>query len=648
MHVDPPGKYCPLYQREKYCENQGADLEGQTVFLADQQIDAIGARDVFAQDPLSEAKDKEKIMKRRTFLKATAVVGASLLCSVFFGMGTWAESVVLGREDKPAETGGMPRDGEAAKECSTRDAEKGNRLNYVNVKDFASRVVDDDWSLAIQAAIDHVTADNGYENGATVFFPPGTYKINRTIRLGKDPAHYGTRLSGYGAVLLGTAALDQQPLDYEGRKKALTEKKDRFSLDALPGELDFDGNNVGVPILELWDPGSQEGASYVIEGLTFTRESKKQGGVGIKIPAETVPKNVTFRDLKIHRQNVAVHINHCYQIRFESCIIRGNQIGIWGRNHFNSVSIVNCSIRRQHRHGVVLGPNANQWGNTGIHIAGTIFEEIKGYGILNLHGNGVKITGNYFEMVGNGIGVLTPFWSTTIDTNAFMSFYGHGWNMNSHRGQLVSDKAHIIIDAPDVQLRNNKYYGNGIMLFRLSGKSVLDAPPMIAEGVKFPPGTKVADAGGLGAYVYYADTGNFVFRDFHLPSEDEALAERIRKAKVKLAAASSVDDPVQRINAQVAAQLEVGDVLLSGGDFERARVEYQEAFQYPARDQLEWRSTIQVHIADSYMKEKKYPEAVAAYEKAQKIGLYGWRIGHVAENLKKAKELAGCLDVSND
>jgi tetratricopeptide (TPR) repeat protein len=99
-----------------------------------------------------------------------------------------------------------------------------------------------------------------------------------------------------------------------------------------------------------------------------------------------------------------------------------------------------------------------------------------------------------------------------------------------------------------------------------------------------------------------------------------------------LAAASTVDDPVQRINAQVAAQLEVGDVLLSGGDFERARVEYQEAFQYPARDRLEWRSTIQVHIADSYMKEKKYPEAVAAYEKAQKIGLYGWRTGRAAPN----------------
>jgi len=59
-------------------------------------------------------------------------------------------------------------------------------------------------------------------------------------------------------------------------------------------------------------------------------------------------------------------------------------------------------------------------------------------------------------MVGNSIRVLTPFWSTTIDTNVFLSFYGHGWNMNRHRNQVVSDKAHIVIDARDVQLRNNK------------------------------------------------------------------------------------------------------------------------------------------------------------------------------------------------
>ena len=47
----------------------------------------------------------------------------------------------------------------------------------VNIRDFADRAVDGDWSPAIQAAIDHVTAANGYENGATVFFPPGTYNV---------------------------------------------------------------------------------------------------------------------------------------------------------------------------------------------------------------------------------------------------------------------------------------------------------------------------------------------------------------------------------------------------------------------------------------------------------------------------------------
>jgi tetratricopeptide (TPR) repeat protein len=213
--------------------------------------------------------------------------------------------------------------------------------------------------------------------------------------------------------------------------------------------------------------------------------------------------------------------------------------------------------------------------------------------------------------------------------------------MNKHRDQVVADKAHIVIDAPDVQLRNNKYYGNGVLLFGLAGKTVLDTAPTIAEGVKFPPGAKVADAGGLGAYVYYADTGNFVFREFHLPGEDEALAERIRQAMGKLEIAAEEKDPGARINAQVAAQMEIGDILVSAGDFDRARIEYQQAFRYPARDQIEWRSTIQIAIADSYMKQKLYPEAAAAYEEAQKIGVYGWRVEHVKTNLKQARELAG-------
>ena len=544
------------------------------------------------------------------------------------------------RGDEPAKTKVTAAPAATPPAANAAKKGDGSRTGDVNITDFSHLVVGEDWSPAIQAAIDHVSAKNGYENGATIVFPPGTYRVNKTIRLGKDRAHYGTRLSGYGAVLLGTKTLDAQPLDYEERKKALTEAKDKMSLDALPGELDFDGKtNVGVPILELWDPPAIEGANFVIEGLTFDREARGKG-VGIKVPAETVPKNITFRDIKVNSQNVGVHINHCYQIRFESCLIRGNQIGIWGRNHFNSVSIINCEIRRQHRHGVVIGPNVNEWGNTGIHIAGNIFEEIKGYGILNLHGNGVTIIGNYFEMVGNSIGVLTPFWSTTVEGNAFMSFYKNGWNMNKHGGQVVADRAHIVIDAPDVQLRNNKYYGNGVMLFRLAGKTVLDTPPLIAEGVKLQHGTKAADAGGLGAYVYYADTGNFVFREFHLPSEDEALTQRIRQAKRKLEIATEDKEPQSRVAAQIVAQMEVGDILVSAGDFDRARVEYKQAFQYPAANQAEWRSTIQIAIADSYMKQKKYREAAAAYEEAQKIGVYGWRVEHAKTNLKQAKDLA--------
>ncbi|MDA0838795.1 MAG: right-handed parallel beta-helix repeat-containing protein [Planctomycetota bacterium] len=567
------------------------------------------------------------------------------MCFVFaFAAGAiyWTGTFVFGQEDKPAKTeaaavpAATPPAAGAEKKADGGDAANGPQTGYVNIQDFSHLVADGDWSPAIQAAIDHVSATNGYENGATILFSPGTYLVNQTIRLGKDRAHYGTRLSGYGAVLKGTKILDAQSVNYEEREKALTEKKDKFSLDALPGELDFDGKtNVGVPILELWDPPAIEGANFVIEGLTFDREAKLVG-VGIKVPAETVPKNITFRDVKINRQNVGVHINHCYQIRFESCLIRGNQIGIWGRNHFNSVSIINCEIRRQHRHGVVIGPNVNQWGNTGIHIAGNIFEEIKGYGILNLHGNGVTIIGNYFEVVGNSIGVLTPYWSTTIDTNAFMSFYGHGWNMNKHGGKVVADKAHIVIAAPDVQLRNNKYYGQGILLFGTRGKTTFDAKPMIAEGVTLADGMKVADSGGLGAYVYYASTGGFAYREFAIPTEEAALAERIRQSQKKLEAAKEKKGTA---NELAAAQVAVGAVLLESGDFDRARQEYEKAFQYPAANQANLRAFIQMHIANSYLKEKKYREAETAYAKALKIGAGGWHKTHCEESLKKVKEL---------
>lgn len=386
----------------------------------------------------------------------------------------------------------------------------------VNVRDFASLAADGDWSPAVQAAVDHVTADHGYHRGATVYFPPGTYRIGKTIVVGRDPAHYGMRLSGYGAALVRTPALDEQPTRYEERKKALAAAKDTFSLTALPGERDFDGEtNVGTAILELWNPPDTEGASYVVEGLAVTGPPKKLSGVGIKIPAETVPKNVTFRDVKVHRQNVGIHVNACWQIRFESCIIRGNRIGIWGRNHFNSVSIVNTTVRRQHLHGLVIGPNAGSWGSSGIYIAGSIFEANKGYGIMNAAGVQVTITGNYFEANGNSIGILSPFGNTTVDTNHFWGFYGHGWKMNRRGGQVVSDTAHLVIASKNVQLRNNRYgKGPATLVFGLSGKNRFDARPAAAEGGTIADGTAIADDGGLGAWIYDKDAGTFRFRRF--------------------------------------------------------------------------------------------------------------------------------------
>ena len=403
----------------------------------------------------------------------------------------------------------------------TSAAEQGNTTKQVNVRDFSGLAEDGNWAPAIQAAVDQVTEKNGFTRGATVFLPPGTYRIDKRIVVGKDPAHHGIRLSGYGAILVGTETLDEQPLHYEERKKTLAEKGDNFSLKALPGELGLDGKtNVGVPILELWNPPGEEGASYVIEGLTFEREARRNG-VGIKIPAETVPKNVTFRDIKVHRQNVGVHVNACWQIRFENCIIRANRIGIWGRNHFNSVSVTNSTIRRQHLHGLVIGPNAGSWGSSGIHIAGSIFEANKGYGILNQDGVQVAILGNYFEANGNSIGVLSRFGNTTIDTNHFWSSYGHGWDRNRLDGQVVSDRAHIIVSSKNVQLRNNRYGKlQSNLIFGLSGKNAFDTRPRVADGVELPDGTRVASSGGLGTYLYDPETGQFSLHEYELVGEE--------------------------------------------------------------------------------------------------------------------------------
>ena len=87
--------------------------------------------------------------------------------------------------------------------------------------------------------------------------------------------------------------------------------------------------------------------------------------------------------------------------------------------------------------------------------------------------------------------------------------------MNRNGDLVVSDKAHIVVSSKNVQLRNNRYgKGQGILVFELSGKNTFDDLALIANGVTFPHGTKVADSGGLGAYVYSTDTGKFVFREF--------------------------------------------------------------------------------------------------------------------------------------
>ena len=302
-------------------------------------------------------------------------------------------------------------------------------LVRVNVRDFEDRVRDGDWSRAIQAAIDSVNRDNGFHAGGTVFFPAGTYRVDQSIVIGNDPAHWGLRVLGYGATLVGSKKLDKQPL-----------------LDPEPEEKDK-----GVPIFVLKDPAETEGSGYCIEGLRLTRENERSG-VGISVPWKEIPKSVTFRSLKIHNQKVGVHITHAWQFSFTDCLFRGNDTGMIIQSHGNNVGIVNCVFRRSHHHGLVIGPDRSSWASNGQHISGSIFEANKGYGILLLSSAQTVITGNYFEANGNSIGVMTP-WQTTIDTNLFWGSYGYDWQMTPY-----SDSAHIVLaNARSVQLRNNQY-----------------------------------------------------------------------------------------------------------------------------------------------------------------------------------------------
>lgn len=299
----------------------------------------------------------------------------------------------------------------------------------ISITRFSNLVKNGDFSPAIQAAIDYVSKKNGFDAGATIYFPPGTYRIDHSIVVGNNSAHWGLHLIGYGATLTGSKVLDKQPLE-----KPEPEEK-----------------NAGVPILILKNPPGIEGAAYCIEGLRFTRE-KRHSGIAISIPWKEYPKGTSFRNIKVHNQNIGVHIKYAWQFYFTDCIFRNNQIGMVAQSQANNLGIVNCIFRRNHKHGLVIGPDRGQWASNCQHISGSIFESNKGYGILILSAEQMVITGCYFEANGNSIGVLSGR-NVTIDTNLFWSSYGHGWRQTPY-----ADNAHIVVgDCRDLRLRNNRY-----------------------------------------------------------------------------------------------------------------------------------------------------------------------------------------------
>lgn len=304
----------------------------------------------------------------------------------------------------------------------------------VSLADFADKAEDGDWAPALQAAIDSFASGNTTVVGGTLAIPPGVYPIGRPVTLGTDAGQWGLHVVGYGATLLGTAALDELE-----------------SPDIL-GEREPEEVELGVPILRIHGPEGIEGGNYCIEGLTFSRE-QRGNGVGISLPmGHGVAKNTTFRSIKVTGQNVGVHINYQWQIFFAECMFRGNGRGMVIQNHGNNIGITNCTFRRNNYDGLVIGPDRGQWGSNGQHISGTIFEANKGYGLLLLTSAQTVVTGCYFEANGNHLGVMTP-WETTIDTNLFWGYYGHGWRRND-----FSDNACVVIrGAKRLQMRNNKY-----------------------------------------------------------------------------------------------------------------------------------------------------------------------------------------------
>jgi len=369
-----------------------------------------------------------------------------------------------------------------------------------------------DWSPAIQAAIDSVNAENGYVRGTEIYFPPGDYRIDRTIIVGRNPEHWGLRLIGYGARLIGSPVLNSQSQEEKYQERLRTLKGD--TLKALADEKEL-----GTAIMELYNPPGYEGAGFVIEGLTFDREGG-QNGIGIKVPAESVPKGTTFRSIKVFNQEYGIYINYAWQFYFSDCIFRHNRVGIYGRSHFSNVGIINSIFRRNHHHGIELS-NRGQWGSSAIHISGSIFESNKGYGIFDRSSGEVTITGCYFEANGNGIGAFG--WFTTIDTNHFWGSYGEnptahspvefGWKVNPY-----SDKAHIVVGSPiGIQLRNNRYGKiEGVLLAgtpRIGRNHCFDTLPQVDKRMP-EDGFRVASDDGLSYYEFCAEKKKFIQKFF--------------------------------------------------------------------------------------------------------------------------------------
>jgi len=300
----------------------------------------------------------------------------------------------------------------------------------VSLTDFADAVDGADWAPALQAAINSFASDDPTQVGGTLTIPPGVYPIGRPVVLGTDTGQWGLHITGYGATLVGTPELDA------------------FEM----GEREPEEAELGVPILSIHGVDGFEGGNYCIEGLTFSRE-QRGNGVGISMPwGHGVAKNTTFRSVRVFGQNVGVHINYQWQIFFAECTFRGNQRGMLIQNHGNNIGITNCTFRRNHHHGLVIGPDRGQTASNAQHISGSIFEANKGYGILLLSSAQTFVGGCYFEANGNHLGVMTP-WQTTIDTNLFWGYYGHGWR----NSDFASNACVVVRGAKRLQMRNNHY-----------------------------------------------------------------------------------------------------------------------------------------------------------------------------------------------